>query len=45
MDNFVYSISYGGILVNDSNNLTANVNALPLSAPTTNSGYGPVCAM
>ena len=44
LDNFVYSISYGGIIAKDVNNLAAAGSQLPLSAPVVNTGYGPVCA-
>jgi len=44
LENFVYSISYGGVTVRDSNNLGTPVVDLPLSLPVTNNGYGPVCA-
>jgi hypothetical protein len=43
MENFVYSVSYGGVVVKDANNLAAQVSQLPLSAPVTNDGYGPSC--
>ncbi len=43
MENFVYSVSYGGVIVKDSNNLAAAGTQLPLSAPQTNPGYGPAC--
>ncbi|MDB4939395.1 MAG: hypothetical protein JWP87_6367, partial [Labilithrix sp.] len=44
LDNFVYSISYGGIVAKDANNLTGTGAKLPLAAPQVNTGYGPVCS-
>lgn len=43
MEDFVYSISYGGVVVRDARNIGAAVSQLPLSAPQTNEGYGPAC--
>jgi uncharacterized secreted protein with C-terminal beta-propeller domain len=43
LENFVYSISYGGIVVKDSNDLLAAGNQLALPSPETNEGYGPAC--
>jgi hypothetical protein len=43
LENFVYSISYGGIVVKDSNDLLAAGNQLALPSPQTNEGYGPAC--
>jgi uncharacterized secreted protein with C-terminal beta-propeller domain len=43
MENFVYSISYGGVIVKDSNNLAAAGTQLALPSPQTNQGYGPAC--
>jgi hypothetical protein len=43
LDNFVYSISYGGVVAKDANNLAAAGTKLPLSTPTVNPGYGPSC--
>ncbi len=40
LDNFVYSVSYGGIIAKDSNNLAAAGTSLPLEAPLVNPGYG-----
>lgn len=45
LENFVYSISYGGVVAKDSSNLAAPGASLPLSAPETNTGYGPYCAV
>jgi hypothetical protein len=44
LDNFVYSISYGGIVAKDANNLAGAGVKLPLAAPQVNDGYGPVCS-
>lgn len=41
LENFVYSVSYGGVVVKDSNNLGAAGTELALSAPQVNEGYGP----
>ncbi|MBX3216789.1 MAG: beta-propeller domain-containing protein [Labilithrix sp.] len=41
LENFVYSVSYGGVVVKDSNNLAADGSQLALSAPQANEGYGP----
>jgi len=43
LENFVYSISYGGVVVKDATNLAAAGSQLPLSAPAPNPGYGPGC--
>lgn len=43
LDNFVYSISYGGVVAKDANNLGGAGSELPLSAPVVNDGYGPSC--
>ena len=43
LDNFVYSISYGGIIAKDVNNLAGAGSQFPLSAPQVNTGYGPSC--
>ncbi len=43
LENFVYSISYGGVIVSDATNLTANLKTLALSAPIANDGYGVSC--
>jgi|GEM_PF-141334 len=43
LDNFVYSISYGGIIAKDVNNLAGAGSQLALPSPQVNSGYGPVC--
>ena len=44
LDNFVYSISYGGVVVKDTNNLAAAGSKLSLPHPVVNAGYGPSCA-
>lgn len=43
LDNFVYSISYGGVVVKNADDLTQPVSQLPLAAPVPNEGYGPAC--
>ncbi|MDF2691805.1 MAG: hypothetical protein K0S65_188, partial [Labilithrix sp.] len=43
LENFVYSISYGGVVVKDTNNLVAAGSQLALPAPQVNDGYGPTC--
>ena len=43
LDNFVYSISYGGIVAKDANNLAGAGSKLALPSPQVNTGYGPVC--
>ncbi|MBX3191135.1 MAG: beta-propeller domain-containing protein [Labilithrix sp.] len=43
LDNFVYAISYGGIVVKDTANLAATGSSLALSSPLVNPGYGPSC--
>ncbi|MBS2017813.1 MAG: beta-propeller domain-containing protein [Deltaproteobacteria bacterium] len=43
LENFVYSISYGGVIVKDANNLGAVGSTLGLNAPTPDTGYGPSC--
>lgn len=45
LDNFVYSISYGGVIAKDANNLGAAGSQLALSAPQVNDGYGPSCGV
>jgi hypothetical protein len=42
LEDFVYSISYGGIVVRDSNNLAVG-SELALAAPLSAPGYGPYC--
>jgi hypothetical protein len=44
LDNFVYSISYGGVVAKNANDLASVGAKLPLAAPQVNTGYGPVCA-
>lgn len=39
LENFVYSVSYGGIVVKDVNNLLAPVDSLKLPAPTVDPNY------
>lgn len=41
LENFVYSVSYGGVVVKDANNLAAAGTELALPAPQVNEGYGP----
>jgi uncharacterized secreted protein with C-terminal beta-propeller domain len=43
LENVVYSISYGGIIAKDANNLAAAGNEMSLPTPQINEGYGPVC--
>ena len=43
LDNFVYSISYGGIIAKDVNDLGGAGSQLALPSPQANTGYGPVC--
>jgi hypothetical protein len=43
LDNFVYSISYGGVIAKDANNLGGAGSELALPAPQVNNGYGPSC--
>jgi hypothetical protein len=43
LDNFVYSISYGGIIAKDINNLAGAGSQLALPSPVANTGYGPSC--
>jgi uncharacterized secreted protein with C-terminal beta-propeller domain len=43
LENFVYSVSYGGVVAKDANNLLAAGKELALPAPQTNEGYGPPC--
>jgi hypothetical protein len=40
LENFVYSISYGGIVVRDANDLAAGGAQLALPSPQLNQGYG-----
>ena len=44
LENFVYSVSYAGVVAKDTNNLAAAGAQVALPAPQINSGYGPVCA-
>lgn len=44
LDSFVFSVSYGGVVAKDTNNLAAAGAKLPLPAPQVNDGYGPSCA-
>jgi hypothetical protein len=41
MENIVYSISYGGVVAKDANNLGLAGNSLALPSPQVNQGYGP----
>ncbi len=43
LENFVYSISYGGVVVKDSTDLAAAGSDLALPSPQANEGYGPSC--
>jgi hypothetical protein len=43
LENFVYSVSYGGVVVKDSNDLLATGAQIALPAPQINEGYGPAC--
>lgn len=43
LESFVYSISYGGVVVKDANNLAAAGSTLGLAAPVPDTGYGPSC--
>ncbi len=43
LENFVYSVSYGGVVVKDSNDFAATGTELALPPPQVNEGYGPVC--
>lgn len=43
LENFVYSVSYAGVVVRDSNDLLAAGSELALPGPQTNEGYGPAC--
>ncbi len=43
LDNFVYAISYGGVIAKDAANLSAPGTKLALPAPELNAGYGPAC--
>ena len=45
LEDFVYSISYGGVVVKDSRNLAAAGKSLPLSSPTVDPSYGGGCAV
>ena len=41
MESTVYSISYGGVIAKDSNDLSAEGTSLALGSPQVNQGYGP----
>ena len=43
LDNFVYSISYGGIIAKNVNDLAGVGSQLVLPSPQVNTGYGPAC--
>lgn len=45
LENFVYSVSYGGVIAKDTNDLGAAGVQVALPAPQTNTGYGPSCAV
>ncbi|WP_394824792.1 beta-propeller domain-containing protein [Pendulispora albinea] len=40
---YVYSVSYGGVVVKNAKDLSATVSSLALSAPWSNPGYGKPC--
>ena len=44
LENWVYSVSYAGIVAKDASNFAGAAFSAPLSDPQTNQGYGPVCA-
>ena len=44
LDNFVYAISYGGVIAKDATNLGAPGAQLALPSPQVNDGFGPACA-
>jgi hypothetical protein len=44
LENFVFSVSYGGVIAKDATNLAATGSKLALPSPDVNAGYGPVCA-
>jgi Beta propeller domain len=43
LDNFVFSISYGGVVAKDATNLAGAGAKLALPSPQVNDGYGPAC--
>jgi hypothetical protein len=43
LDNFVYAISYGGVIAKDATNLAGAGAKLALPSPQVNTGYGPAC--
>jgi hypothetical protein len=43
LDNFVYSISYGGVVVKNADDLGQAGSQLALASPVVNEGYGPAC--
>ncbi len=43
LEDFVYSVSYAGVVVRDARNVGLSVSQLPLPAPQVNEGYGPRC--
>jgi hypothetical protein len=45
LDNFIYSVSYGGVVVKNANDFAAPATELHLSTPVVNDGYGPQCAV
>lgn len=44
LENWVFSISYGGVIAKDASNMAAAGATLPLSAPEPNTGYAAPCA-
>jgi hypothetical protein len=44
LDNFVYAISYGGVIAKDTGNLAGAGAKLVLPSPQVDPGYGPACA-
>jgi uncharacterized secreted protein with C-terminal beta-propeller domain len=45
LENFVYSVSYGGVIAKDTANLAADGVSVALPTPELNDGYGPPCAV
>jgi hypothetical protein len=43
LEDWVLSVSYGGIVAKQVGNLAGTGAQLPLSAPVVNQGYGPSC--
>ncbi len=44
LENFVFSVSYGGIIAKDAGNLASTGAQIALPAPVSNAGYAPPCA-